>query len=70
MKGKGEGGRGKGERGRGKGEGEGGRGKGEGGRGKGEGGRGKNNYPNEFLVVDKNSHGEGNPRARTQNNWF
>ena len=51
-------------------EGEWGRGKGEGGRGKGEGGRGKNNYPNEFLVVDKNFHGEGNPRARTQNNWF
>ena len=43
---------------------------GEGGRGKGEGERGKNNYPNEFLVVDKNFHGEGNPRARTQNNWF
>ena len=57
----GEGGRGKGK---------GGRGKGEGGRGKGEGGRGKNNYPNEFLVVDKNFHGEGNPRERTQNNWF
>lgn len=36
----------------------------------GKGGRGKDNYPNEFLVVDKNFHGEGNPRARTQNNWF
>ena len=33
-------------------------------------GRRKDNFPNEFLVVDKNFHGEGNPRARTQNNWF
>ena len=35
-----------------------------------EAGRRKDNFPNEFLVVDKNFHGEGNPRARTQNNWF
>ena len=35
-----------------------------------EAGRRKDNFPNEFLVLDKNFHGEGNPRARTQNNWF
>lgn len=35
-----------------------------------EAGRRKDNFPNEFLVVDKNFHGEGSPRARTQNNWF
>ena len=48
--------------------------KGGGGQGAGikvdEAGRRKDNFPNEFLVLDKNFHGEGNPRARTQNNWF